>query len=46
MLCCQAAHENTGLAADGADPLGVHVEAFVKGEPDSRDETEEVPLVT
>lgn len=28
--------------ADGADPLGVHVEAFVEGEEDSRDEDQEV----
>ncbi|CAM9885048.1 unnamed protein product [Ectocarpus sp. 6 AP-2014] len=30
-----------GSPVDGADPLGVHVEAFVEGEEDSRDTVEE-----
>ncbi|CAN0388243.1 unnamed protein product, partial [Ectocarpus fasciculatus] len=33
-----------GSVGDGADPLGVHVEAFVEGEEDSRDTVEEAKM--
>lgn len=35
-----------GEGLSEADPLGVHVEAFVEGEEDSRDETQEVRRLT
>ena len=38
----KASHGPLGGAWGGADPLGVHVEAFVEGKEDSRDEAEEV----
>ena len=38
----QASHGALGVASGKADPLGVHVEAFVEGKEDSRDEAEEV----
>lgn len=42
---CQAAHSPAGEGSlGGADPLGVHVEAFIKGDEDSRDANEEVTL--
>eukprot|EP00752_Nemacystus_decipiens_P004113 g3763.t1 len=37
-------HDPNGAAAGGVDPLGVHVEPFIEGEEDSRDDVEEAEM--